>query len=117
MRQPPFRVAGLTALVGAAGMVILSVRTPGVHMAATVVAFAGGWVWPVFTNFGVVRTNAAAAGAATGVTQMGVYIGVFLAPLVTGLLIEHSGYRLMWIVVAAVAVVGSMLAILIADEF
>ena len=117
MRQPPFRSAGLTALVGAAGMAVLSIRVPGLHMGATMVAFAGGWVWPVFTNFGVVRTNVAAAGAATGVTQMGVYIGVFLAPLVTGLLIEHSGYRLMWIVVAAVAVVGSVLAILIADEF
>ena len=117
MRLPPFRVAGLTALVGAVGMAALAIRTPGPHMVATLVAFAGGWIWPVFTHFGVIRTNAAAAGAATGFTQTGVYVGVFVAPLVTGLLIEHSGYQLMWIVVAAAAVIGSSIVIRIADEF
>lgn len=117
MRPAPFRVAGLSALVGAVGMALLAVRTPGLHVGATVVAFAGGWIWPVFTNFGVVRTNVAAAGAATGLTQTGVYIGVFIAPLVTGLLIEHSGYQLMWMIVAGTAVIGSTIAIRIADEF
>ena len=117
MRQPPFRVAGLTSLVGAVGMALLAIRTPGLHMGATVGAFAAGWIWPVFTNFGVVRTNVAAAGAATGLTQTGVYVGVFIAPLVTGRLIEHSGYQLMWVVVAGAAVIGSSIAIRIADEF
>jgi MFS family permease len=117
MRTRPFRVAGLSALVGAVGMASLAIRAPAAHIAATLLAFAAGWVWPVFTNFGIVRTNPAAAGAVTGVTQMGVYVGVFTAPLVTGQLISRSGYQLMWMVVAATAVVGSVIAIRIADEF
>ena len=117
MRSAPFRVAGLTVLVGAVGMAALTSRVSGVHMIATVVAFAGGWIWPVFTNYGIMRTNPLAAGAATGVSQTGVYVGVFLAPLVTGWLIELSGYQLMWTVVAASAVVGSILSVRLGDQF
>jgi MFS family permease len=117
MRLLPFRAAGATAFIGAAGMVLLGVRASGVHIAATVIAFGGGWVWPVFTNFGIVRTNGDASGAATGVTQMGVYVGVFSAPLLTGFMIEEFGYRPMWIVVAISAVLGAAVAFRIAPHF
>lgn len=113
----PFLIAGLMVLAGAVGVTLLTLRSPTVHMAATVLAFAGGWVWPVFTNYGIVRTNAETAGAATGVTQMGVYIGVFLAPLVTGRLIESHGYGTMWSVVAGMILVGSALALWVRNRF
>ena len=117
MRARPFLVGGLTALVGSAGMALLAARSPGIHVAAMLLAFGGGWIWPVFTNFGIVRTNPEAAGAATGITQVGIYVGVFVAPLVTGWLIEHSGYRLMWLAVAASTVIGATISIRIADRF
>ncbi|MCY4424661.1 MAG: MFS transporter [Acidimicrobiaceae bacterium] len=117
MRAAPFRVGGISALLGSVGMAILAVRSPGTHIAAMLVAFGAGWIWPVFTNFGVVRANPQAAGAATGVTQMGVYVGVFAGPLLTGWIIEHSGYRLMWLVVATSSVIGAVISIRIADRF
>lgn len=117
MRAAPFRVGGISALLGSVGMAMLAVRLPGTHIAALLVAFGAGWVWPVFTNFGVVRANPQAAGAATGVTQMGVYVGVFAGPLLTGWLIEYSGYQLMWLVVASSSVVGAVISIRIADRF
>ena len=117
MRAAPFRVGGISALLGSVGMGILAVRSPGTHIAAMLVAFGAGWIWPVFTNFGVVRANPQAAGAATGVTQMGVYVGVFVGPLLTGWIIEYSGYRMMWLVVAASSVVGAVISIRIADRF
>ena len=117
MRAAPFRVGGISALLGSVGMGILAVRSPGTHIAAMLVAFGAGWIWPVFTNFGVVRANPQAAGAATGVTQMGVYVGVFVGPLLTGWVIEYSGYRMMWLVVAASSVVGAVISIRIADRF
>ena len=117
MRARPFRVAGITAMVGSVGMGLLALRSPPTHVAAMMLAFGGGWIWPVFTNYGVVRANPDAAGTATGVTQMGVYVGVFVAPLATGWIIEHHGYQAMWLVVAAAAVVGSVLSIRIADRF
>ncbi len=117
MRLRPFRMAGLTGLIGAASIAALALRATGPHVAFTLLAFGGGWIWPAFTNFGIVRTNPDAAGAATGVTQMGIYVGVFLAPLVTGVLIEQSGYPLMWLTTAASAAIGSVIAIRIANEF
>jgi predicted MFS family arabinose efflux permease len=117
MRYPPMLVGGSTVLLGAVGMGLLGVGGSGVHIAATFLAFGGGWIWPVFTNFGIVRKNAAAAGAATGVTQMGVYVGVFSAPLITGQLIESAGYSVMWATVAAVTVVGAALTLSVARDF
>ncbi len=117
MRAAPFRVGGLSALVGSAGMAALALRSPGVHVAAMLLSFGGGWIWPVFTNYGIVRANPRAAGTATGITQMGVYVGVFVGPLVTGWLIEYSGYPAMWLAVAASSVAGGTLSIRIADRF
>ena len=117
MRARPFLVGGVTAMVGSAGMALLALRSPGIHVAAMLLAFGAGWIWPVFTNFGIVRANPEAAGAATGVTQMGIYVGVFVGPLSTGWIIEHSGYRLMWLAVAASSVIGATIAIRIADRF
>lgn len=117
MRVKPFLVAGVTALLGSVGMAGLALRSPGTHVFAMLVSFGAGWIWPVFTNYGIVRTNPRAAGTATGVTQMGVYVGVFVAPLVTGWLIEHHGYSAMWLVVAASAVVGAVVSIRMADQF
>ncbi len=117
MRSRPFLVGGITALVGSAGMALLALRSPGLHVAAMLLAFGGGWIWPVFTNFGIVRANPEAAGAATGVTQVGIYVGVFVGPLLTGWLIEHSGYPLMWLAVAVSTVIGATISIRIADRF
>jgi MFS family permease len=116
-RVAPLRVGGYTVLIGAIGMALLSSRSPEIHAAATLVAFGAGWIWPVFTNYGIVRTNQAAASAATGITQTGVYVGVFLGPLATGWLIEGFGYPAMWLVVAGFAAAGSVLLLSIADEF
>ena len=117
MRVKPFRVGGITALVGSIGMAGLALRLPATHVAAMLLSFGCGWIWPVFTNYGIVRANPRAAGSATGITQMGVYVGVFVGPLVTGWLIEHSGYPAMWLAVAASSVAGAAVSIRIADRF
>ena len=114
---PPFLIAGLMVLAGALGLAALTVRSPGFHALATMLAFAGGWIWPVFTNYGIVRTNPNAAASVTGLTQMGVYVGVFSAPLVTGWIIEHHGYQPMWLTTAAMMMVGSVLALSVRNRF
>lgn len=117
MRVPPMKAAGITGLLGSLGIALLGSRLAGVHVAATLLALGGGWIWPVFTNFGIVRANPDSAGAATGITQMGVYVGVFVGPLTTGALIERFNYQVMWFVVAASAMVGAIIAIRISDRF
>ena len=63
------------------------------------------------------RPATVAAGAATGTTQMGVYVGVFSAPLLTGPIIESAGYTAMWLVVAATVAAGALTSMVIADQF
>lgn len=117
MKTNPFRVAGCFSIAGSIGLLLLAVQAPWMHLFATLLAFGAGWVWPVFTNFGVVRANQDSAAAATGVTQTGVYIGVFLGPLVTGWIIERSGYPTMWIVVAGVMVIGALITMTASRNF
>ena len=73
-------------------MLGLAPRITALHVVVTFLAFGAGWSWPVFTNFGIMRANGDAAGAASGVTQMGIYLGVFLGPLLTGWTIDEFGY-------------------------
>ena len=46
-----------------------------------------------------------------------VYLGVFLAPLVTGLIIESSGYPTMWTFVAVMTAIGAALTLVVAGSF
>lgn len=117
LRTAPLRMAGYMVLIGGVGFALLAIRSPVWHIGATAIAFGAGWVWPIFTNYGIVRANRSAAAAATGITQMGVYIGVFIAPLVTGWIIEVAGYGAMWSVVAASAAVGAAVTIRVSPDF
>ncbi|MDA2961583.1 MAG: MFS transporter [Actinomycetota bacterium] len=117
MRGHPFVTAGLMACGGALGVLGLALRLPATHVIATVVAFSGGWIWPVFLNFGVVRANEGRAASATGITQTGVYLGVFAAPLTAGAIIERSGYTSMWMVTAAAMAIGGVLMARVSRRF
>jgi len=117
MTRSPIRTAAALAVLGAAGTALLASRVSLVHVLATLPAFGAGWAWPVFTNFSIIRANPDAAGAATGVTQTGVYVGVFCAPLATGALIEWQGYPLMWSVVAVTMVAGASVIAAMAKHY
>lgn len=113
----PFRGAALVYLVGITGFVLAAVRVPWLHAAASLLAFGGGWVWPVATNYAIVNANKSNAAAATGLTQTGVYIGVFSAPIVTGRIIDAAGYSAMWLVVGAVGIAAAIGAVMISPQF
>jgi predicted MFS family arabinose efflux permease len=117
LRVKPFRIAGWMALIGSLGALALSVRSTPSHVIATLLAFGTGWIWPIFTNFGIVRANAGSAGSATGITQAGVYLGVFAAPLTSGAIIEASGYPVMWLVTAVSMACGALILIVLAERF
>ena len=114
--QPYSMAAGLAAL-GSIGTLGLAAGGAGVHVASTLLAFGAGWAWPVFTNFGIMRANGDAAGAASGVTQMGIYLGVFAGPLTTGWMIDEYGFGAMWLLVGTCMLVGAALTFWIRDEF
>ena len=69
------------------------------------------------TNYAIVTANRRNAAAATGLTQTGVYVGVFSAPIVTGRIIDSAGYPTMWLVVASVGVIAAIGAVILSPQF
>lgn len=91
--------------------------TASTLLAVTLVAYAVGWGWPGLFNFTIVRRNPQAPAAATGVTQVGVYVGGVAGPLTFGVVAERAGYPTAWwtaagwlLVAAALMLFGRALA-------
>lgn len=97
--------------LGGIGVLVLAVDAPVTYLIAPIPAFAFGWAWPGLFNLSVVRNNPSAPAAATGVSQVGVYVGAATGPVLGGLIIDDWGYRVLWICGASTLFVGAMLAV------
>ncbi len=95
---------------GAIGYLFLAPGAVVTHLIGAAIAFGSGWAWPGLFNLAVVRLNPSAPGAATGITQTGVYIGALSGPILFGLVVDASGYELAWSL-AAVSSIGSAIGI------
>lgn len=91
---------------GAVGYLLLAPGEVVTHLLGAAVAFGSGWAWPGLFNLAVVRLNPAAPGAATGITQTGVYIGALSGPILFGLVVDAWGYGPAWSL-AALSSLGS----------
>jgi predicted MFS family arabinose efflux permease len=95
------RVVAVMLAVGTVGSCLFALTSQLGYLLGTPLAFGVGWAWPGLFNLAVVRSNPNAPGAATGITQTGTYLGALSGPLAMGTLVEASGYRTAWLVVAA----------------
>ncbi|MGH2783387.1 MAG: MFS transporter, partial [Thermoleophilaceae bacterium] len=86
---------------GSVGFALLASDAPAAFVAGAVVAFAIGWGWPGLFNLAVVDHNRDAPGAATGVTQTGIYVGAAAGPAAYGLLSVEIGYSAAWAMAGA----------------
>ena len=107
---PIQRLVWLYAL-GGLGVLVLAVDVPLTYVIAPLPAFAFGWAWPGLFNLSVVRNNPSAPAAATGISQVGVFIGAALGPALGGFIIDNGSYRALWLFGAATLFVGSALAV------
>jgi MFS family permease len=96
--------------LGGFGVLVLAIDAPLTYVLATIPAFAFGWAWPGLFNLSVVRNNPSAPAAATGISQVGVFVGAALGPALGGLIIDNGSYRLLWVFGAGTLLVGSLLA-------
>ena len=106
----------LLYFVGGLGALVLAVDVPITYLLAPIPAFAFGWAWPGLFNLSVIRNNPSAPGAATGITQIGVFIGAAAGPALGGVIVDAGGYRWLWLTGAAALFVGSALAALLRRE-
>jgi MFS family permease len=74
---------------------------------ASVVAFGTGWGWNGLFTFAIVRYNPNAPAAATGITQLGLFIGGVIGPLAFGATVERASYAAAWLGGAAALFVAS----------
>ena len=107
---PIQRLVWLYAL-GAVGVLVLAVDEPLTYLLAPIPAFAFGWAWPGLFNLSVVRNNPSAPAAATGISQIGVFVGAALGPALGGFIIDNGSYRILWLFGASTLFVGSLLAV------
>ncbi len=107
-------IAGML-VVGATGLALLAMAGTAPLVVGVLLGFALGWSWPGLMNFAVVQLHPQAPGAATSITQTGVYAGGALGPLPLGPLAAAAGYPTMWLT-AAVAMLAAAALMLIATR-
>ncbi len=96
--------------IGSAGVFVMAIDRPVTYFLAVVPAFAAGWAWPGLFNLSVIRNNPSAPASATGISQIGIFVGAGFGPVIGGLLVDWGGYRPLWLMCAALLAVGSGLA-------
>ena len=94
-------------VAGAVGFALLAVGEPAPFVAGAFVAFALGWGWPGLFNLAVVDLHREAPGAASGVSQTGIYVGAAAGPAAYGLLSSEIGYPAAWGVAGGVSLVAA----------
>jgi predicted MFS family arabinose efflux permease len=95
--------------LGCAGFLLLATGAVAPFVAGAILAFALGWGWPGIFNMAVVHLYREAPGAATGVSQTGIYIGAAGGPAGFGALYAAFGYEVAWLATGAVALAAAAL--------
>ena len=107
------RAYGLETVVvllvaGSIGFALMGVHSVAPFVGGALLAFALGWGWPGLFNLAVVDSHRETPGAASGVSQTGIYLGAAGGPLAFGALYSEFGYGTAWLYVAAMTLVGAV---------
>lgn len=94
--------------LGTLGYLALALGGRVLLVPGVVVAYSAGWGFNGLFNLAVVRSHPATPARATGITQVGTYLGGMLGPLVFGILVDHAGYESAWILAALLAACGAL---------
>jgi len=108
-RRADYGFAMVVALLasGSLGFALLATGAVLPFVAGTLLAFALGWGWPGLFNLAVVEANRHAPGAATGVTQTGIYVGAAGGPAAFGVIATEAGYGTAWAVSGALLLLAA----------
>jgi predicted MFS family arabinose efflux permease len=108
-RRRDYGFSTMVALLvaGAGGFALLAVGEPAPFVAGAFVAFALGWGWPGLFNLAVVDLHREAPGAASGVSQTGIYVGAAAGPAAYGILAAEIGYPAAWGVAGGMSLVAA----------
>lgn len=94
--RDPLTVVLMLLVGGTAGFALMAGGNVALFVPGVALAFGLGWAWPAMFHFAVSRRYGAAAAAATGITQSGVYVGGVVGPITFGLIAENVSYAAAW---------------------
>jgi predicted MFS family arabinose efflux permease len=100
-------VVALLAL-GCGGFALLAIGAPLPFVVGAVLAYALGWGWPGIFNMAIVHLHREAPGAATGISQTGIYVGAAGGPAAFGAFYSAAGYSAAWLATAGVALAAAI---------
>ncbi|MGC8472403.1 MAG: MFS transporter [Acidimicrobiales bacterium] len=100
------RTVAMLIAVGALGFGALAVGNVALLFPAVLVAYGGGWGYNGLFNLAVVRAYPETPARATGVTQVGTYVGGMVGPLGFGIVADHLGFDVGWALCGGFAVVA-----------
>jgi MFS family permease len=108
-RRRDYGFSTMVALLvaGAGGFALLAVGEPAPFVAGAFVAFGLGWGWPGLFNLAVVDLHRESPGAATGISQIGIYVGAAFGPAAYGALSSEIGYPGAWGVASGFSLVAA----------
>jgi predicted MFS family arabinose efflux permease len=109
-RRRDYGFAAVVALLisGSLGFALLASGEVALFVLGVFVAFALGWGWPGLFNLAVVDSNRDAPGAATGVTQTGIYVGAAAGPAAYGAVSAELGYSVAWAVSGGLCIAAAL---------
>ncbi len=102
------------ALVGAAGFAGFAMFADlgfdpdqgpriGLLLGAALIAYTAGWSWTPVFNYAIVQLNPNAPGAASAITQAGVFVGGVVGPVSLGWIVTTWSYSAAWWVSVALS--------------
>ncbi len=97
--KPNINVTKLAAsylALGSFGALILTQQSTSTYLVGVLLAIGLGWSWPALFSFAVIKANPKGVARATGITQLGIYVGVLSGPTGMGIIIDSYGYSTAW---------------------
>lgn len=112
-RKPRGRIRTVAWMlaIGSLGYLCLATGIVALVPLGAVLGFGGAWGWPGLFSLAVVSQNPSAPASATGITQIGNYVGAALGPSLFGMLVATRGYGLAWGTAWLFAALGSACAV------
>lgn len=96
-------------IAGGFGFAMLGAEPGLLLIPATLLAFGPGWGWPGLFSFAAVKLDHDAAASATGVVQVGAFVGAGLGPVLFGFAAEEWGFGPAWLATAISAFAAGLM--------
>lgn len=111
------RAVTIHLVIGAAGLLLLSVDGVATLVSGALLAFAIGWSWPGLLLYAVVRVGRDRPATSSSAVQAGAFAGGAMGPVLFGVLVGATSYPTAWRAAALAMLVAAALLLVAARLF